>query len=231
MQYTKSNMANEYQPPILTVDSVLFALVDDALHVLLIRRAAEPFKSQWALPGGYNASGETTRQAMDRILQRKAGIAAQDLQLVEQLYTFDTVARDPRGHAVSVTYMGLARKLSPQGNAHAQSPQLFPVHALPSLAYDHADIIRYAHNRLRAKLTYTNAVFALLPELFSLTQLQKAYEAILDRPLDKRNFRKKFLALNLAEPTTHQLKEGAHRPAQLYRFKRQELQELERSFD
>ena len=98
---------DNYKPPILTVDSVIFQLLDGELSVLLIRRSNDPFKGAWALPGGYCAAGETTHGAMDRILETKAGINTKDLGLVEQLYTFDTVARDPRGHAVSVTYMGL----------------------------------------------------------------------------------------------------------------------------
>jgi 8-oxo-dGTP diphosphatase len=222
---------SEYKPPILTVDCVIFQLVDNLLCVLLIRRAQEPFKGTRAMPGGYNAEGETTKDAMTRVLKAKAGIGPEDLQLIEQLYTFDTVARDPRGHAVSVTYMGLGKDIVPRSGKTTQDPQFFPVNDLPKLAYDHDDIIKYAHERLQTKVTYTNAVFALLPELFTLSQLQIAYEAILDRPLDKRNFRKKFLSLDLIQPTEEFHMEGAHRPARLYKFNKQELETLSRSFD
>lgn len=222
----------EYTPPILTVDSVVFQLRDyKELTVLLIQRAYEPFEGEWALPGGYNAAGETTKEALARILAAKGGIKLQDVQHVEQLYTFDTVARDPRGHAVSVTYSGLGRDLVPEPSATTQNPQFFPISELPKLAYDHEDIISYAHERLSSKITYTNVIFALLPEKFTLSQLQSAYEAVFCRPLDKRNFRKKFLSLDLIEPTDEMLKEGAHRPARLYRFHKQELQVLSRSFD
>jgi len=105
------------------------------------------------------------------------------------------------------------------------------VDALPALAYDHADIVRYAHERLRSKILYTNTVHTLIPPHFTLTQLQQAYEAIIGRALDKRNFRKKFLSLGLAEATDEYTAEGAHRPARLYRFTRDELQVLSRSFD
>jgi 8-oxo-dGTP diphosphatase len=223
--------SSEYVPPILTADSVVFQLIENQLYVLLIQRANEPFKGDWALPGGYNAAGETTQHAMNRVLQKKGGINPTDLRFVQQLYTFDTVARDPRGHAVSVTYMGLGKELTPKGTSETQNPQFFPVTHLPSLAYDHADIIKYAHERLQSKITYTNAVFALLDPLFTLTQLQVAYEAILCRPLDKRNFRKKFLSLELIHPTTEYMKDGAHRPARLYRFNKQGLETLSRSFD
>jgi len=223
--------ATEYVPPILVVDSVIFQLVDNQLCVLLIRRSQDPFTGVRALPGGYNAQGQTTRDAMARVLKTKTGLNTKDLPLIEQLYTFDTVARDPRGHAVSVTYMGLGKDLVPVSSTTTQEPEFFPVKQLPDLAYDHGSIIQYAHDRLQAKVTYTNAVFSLLPEFFTLTQLQSAYEAILGRELDKRNFRKKFLSLDLIHATNEYRREGAHRPAQLHTFNKQSLETLVRSFD
>ncbi|HEY4963090.1 MAG TPA: NUDIX domain-containing protein [Candidatus Saccharimonadales bacterium] len=224
-------MTGEYVAPILTVDSVIFQITDGQLMVLLINRAAEPFKGSWALPGGYNAAGETTTEALSRVVKAKSGIEVAKLKLVEQLYTFDTVARDPRGHAVSVTYMGLGLNLEPKDSKTTQSPQFFPVKQLPELAYDHHNIISYAHDRLASKITYTNAVYALLPELFTLPQLQATYEAIFGRQLDKRNFRKKYLSFDLIKPTKQFVKLGAHRPAQLYEFNQKELTSLSRSFD
>lgn len=220
-----------YVAPTLVVDSIVFQLVDGVLSVLLVQREHEPFKGTWALPGGYDAAGETTSEAMARVLQQKAGILVNDLRYTEQLYTFDTVARDPRGHAVSVTYMSLGLNLEPVTADTTQNPQFFPVNDLPELAYDHKQIIERAVERLRSKLTYTNAVFALLPPTFTLTQLQSAYESIFCRAFDKRNFRKKYLSLDLIEETEHMQQSGAHRPARLYRFRQSSLQTLERSFD
>lgn len=220
-----------YLPPILTVDSVVFQVVDGKLCVLLIKRARDPFKDCWALPGGYNAIGETTREAMERTLNKKAGLKTNSLKLVEQLYTFDTVARDPRGHAVTITYMGLGKDIVPTETKDTQEPAFFPVDELPDTAFDHDSIAKYARGRLQSKITYTNAIYAVLDPLFTLTQLQTAYEAILGRPLDKRNFRKKFLSLDLIHPTEEYLREGPHRPARLHRFNQQKLQILERSFD
>ena len=222
---------NEYVPPILTVDCVVLQLIESELSVLLIERANEPFKGARALPGGYNAAGETTFDAMERVLQSKGGVQAKSLRLVEQLYTFDAVARDPRGHAVSVTYMGLGKDIVPEAGKETQSPEFYPLSSLPKLAYDHRGIITYAHERLQAKITYTNAIFALLDPLFTLSQLQAAYEAVLGHPLDKRNFRKKFLSLGLIHPTDEYLQDGAHRPARFYRFNNSELETLSRSFD
>lgn len=222
---------SEYQAPTLTIDGVVFQLIDDKLCVLLIKRAIDPFKGAWTLPGGYNPVGETTKEALTRILQAKAGIGVADLRLVNQLFTFDTVARDPRGHAVSVAYMGLGKDIVPKAGSNTQNPQFFPVDDLPQLAFDHGDIISYAKDRLASKITYTNAVFALLPPLFTLSQLQVAYEAIFGRKLDKRNFRKKYLSLGLIQETTEKFRQGAHRPAKLYKFNKQSLESLTRSFD
>lgn len=224
------NYPSPYVAPTLTVDAIIFQLVDNQLSVLLIQRPHDPFKGSWALPGGYNPQGETTYDALSRIVQEKAGVKIDtDLSYIEQLYTFDTVARDPRGHAVSVVYMGCGRDITPApGDTHAA---FFALDNLPKLAYDHADIIRYAHERLVAKLTYTNAIYAFLPKKFTLTELQSAYEAILGRELDKRNFRKKFLGLGLIHETDEMKREGAHRPARLHEFNSNNLESLSRSFD
>lgn len=225
MNYTKP-----YEAPTLTVDAVIFQISNGVLETLLIKRANDPFKGAWALPGGYDAAGETTLHALHRIVQQKAGVDTEkDLAYIEQLYTFDTVDRDPRGHAVSVTYMGCGRDITVRdASSHTAFMDVFN---LPELAYDHANIIRYAHERLKAKLTYTNAVAAFLAPRFTLTQLQSAYEIIFGHEFDKRNFRKKFLSLDLIEETDELWRDGAHRPAKLYKFKSHKLQSLERSFD
>ena len=224
------NYTTPYTPPTLTVDAVIFQIINGQLNVCLIQRANAPFKGDWALPGGYSPQGETTIQALERIVQTKAGLNINhDLSYIEQLYTFDTVARDPRGHAVSVTYMGCGREL-PSNDAQSVV-SFFPVDALPPIAYDHKTIIEYARQRLISKLTYTNAVYAFLPQHFTLTELQSAYEAVFGYELDKRNFRKKFASLGLTEETDQMRREGAHRPARLHRFTSDTLQTLSRSFD
>ncbi|MBP6038350.1 MAG: NUDIX hydrolase [Candidatus Saccharimonas sp.] len=224
------NYSNPYIAPTLTVDVVIFQLVGDELHVLLTKRAHEPFRGDWALPGGYCAEGSTTLEALSEITKRKVGIDLENqLSYLEQLYTFDTIARDPRGHAVSVTYVGCGRTIEPvQGE---QDIAWYPVDKLPSLAYDHEKIIVYARERLAAKLTYTNAAMGLLDKKFTLSQLQSAYEAVMGRALDKRNFRKKFLSLGLIHETPDMWREGAHRPAKLYAFNSESLEVLSRSFD
>lgn len=225
MEYT-----NEYIAPILTVDLVLFQIINNELCVLLMKRPNDPFKVMWALPGGYNPKGETTLEALNRIVQYKIGVDINhDLKLLEQLFTFDVVARDPRGHAVSVTYMGCCQNLDTGQSIN--ETDWFPVNSLPIIAYDHANIIKYAHKRISSKITYTNAAFAFLNDNFTLTELQLVYEAIFQRKLDKRNFRKKFLSLDLIKKTDVVQKRGAHRPASLYKFRSNVIQELDRSFE
>lgn len=223
------NFDQPYVPPILTVDGVFFQVSDGKLEVLLVQRSNEPFKGKWALPGGYNAAGQTTREALESISKRKLNLSTAALAYIEQLYTFDTVARDPRGHAVSVTYMGCGRDMQVEGGSEVAA--FFQVDALPTLAYDHADIIRYARERLASKLTYTNVAYALLGESFTLTQLQTVYEAVFGHALDKRNFRKKFLTLDFIQETGKMWRDGAHRPAKLYAFAKTELQTLTRNFE
>ena len=152
MKYTKP-----YVPPTLTVDAVVFQISNGVLEVLLLKRPNEPFRGEWALPGGYNAEGETTTDALHRIALQKTGVdIKKDLRYIEQLYTFDTVDRDPRGHAVSVVYMGCGRDIEVrEAGSHVA---FLDVNNLPKLAYDHANIIRYARERLISKLTYTNLV-------------------------------------------------------------------------
>lgn len=216
------DIASDYHPPTLTVDMVVFCVEDAQLKVLLINRSAPPFQGQWALPGGYNSTGETTTQAVARVLKTKVGLDINRLGFFEQLVTVDTVARDPRGHAVSVVYLGCGHDLPLAGGDCEHV--LWPVDDLPTVAFDHDEIITYGRSRLAAKLSYSNAVSGLLGETFTLSQVQTAYEAVLGRPVDKRNFRKKFVRLGLIEETGEMWAEGAHRPAKLYRFSSKELE-------
>ena len=219
----------QYEAPTLMVDAVVFRLHNNTLEVLLVKRAREPFKGKLSLPGGYMPKGETTKQALERVLLEKTSLSLQDdLPYIEQLYTFDTVSRDPRGHAVSVTYMAYGSKLDEDKLSNEVS--FYPVNDLPSLAYDHADIVHYAHQRLITRLTHTNAIAAFLPQEFSLTDLQTAYEVVFGKSFDKRNFRKKILSFNMIEQTGSQRRDGPHRPARLFRFKTHDLESLGKHF-
>lgn len=222
----------KHNPSLLTqvaVDAVLFSVVDGNLSVLLITRQWAPYEGFAALPGAFLRAGETTVQAAQRILREKAGLARP--VYVEQLYTFDSSGRDPRGQFPSVTYMALVPSDLPLARTpSAQEPRWVPVSPLPSLAFDHAAIIGYALARLRAKLGYTNVIYSLLPKRFTLTRLQAVYEQVLGKPLDKRNFRKKYLSLKLIRATRGMERGGQRRPARLYEFVSRKPQELKKFF-
>ncbi len=197
-----------------------------ALKVLLIKRDHPPFKGIWALPGGFLLKNESSANAAKRALREKAGVKN---VYTEQLYTFDAPHRDPRGRVVTVTYFALVNKNKIRLNDE-EHMKLESTKKLPILAFDHKNIVRYAIERLRYKLEYTNVVYSLLPEAFTLSDLQKVHEVILNRTLDKRNFRKKFLSLGLIAATKKKLSGGRQRPAKLYRFRTHKPTQLKRFF-
>lgn len=210
----------------LAIDVVLLSVIDDALSVLLITRQWEPFKHVASLPGAFLRAEETTLDAAHRVLNVKAGIPKP--VYMEQLYTFDTSDRDPRGNFPTVTYMTLVPQdtVTFHETATAQQPRWVPVAKLPPLAFDHTLIIHTALKRLRAKLEYTNIVYSLLPKRFTLTQLQRTYEVIMGHRLDKRNFRKKYLSLDLVRATRVFERGGQRRPARLYEFRQRKPTEI-----
>ncbi|TMB94649.1 MAG: NUDIX domain-containing protein [Chloroflexi bacterium] len=193
---------------------VIFTVDDNQLHVLLVRRSAQPFKDAWSLPGGFMAPAESPDDAAVRKLAEETGVA--DVFL-EQLYTFSDL--DGRT-SLAVAYFALVD--SRQALLARRSewlPKWFSVAGVPPLAFRNEEVVDYALRRLRAKLDYSNVAYSLLPEEFRLSDLQVTYEAILGRSLDKRNFRKRVLSLGFIEPTGRTSSAGRHRPAQLYRFR------------
>ena len=202
-----------------TSDVVLFTMEGDDLKAVFIERTREPEKGSLALPGGFLWQNETADMAAHRVLATKAGVTN---VYMEQLYTFTEPDRDTRGHIISVSYMALVRRedLQFEDGPQTETPALYSVKDHPVLSFDHERILKYATKRLRDKLVYTNIAYALLPRLFTLSQLQRTYEIVLGHEIDKRNFRKKFLSLDMIAPTTEVLSGGRHRPAQLYEFKK-----------
>ena len=207
----------QYARPALTVDIVVFALDEHDLQVMLIQRDLAPFAGNWALPGGFVRVEETLDEAAARELQEETGL--HDLFL-EQLYTFGAVDRDPRERIVTVAYYALVNLAghAVQASTDARSAAWFSVNDLPELAFDHRRILNVALERLRGKVRYQPIGFELLPEKFTLRQLQHLYEIILDRPLDKRNFRKKVLSMGIIKETNEIETDVAHRAARLFRF-------------
>jgi len=208
----------------VTVDCVVFGL-DSDLKVLLIQRGGEPFAHSWALPGGFIHADESIDAAAQRELSEETGLKS---VFLEQLYTFGEVDRDPRGRVISVAYFALVKLSDHKVRAATDAADVgwFSVTDLPTLAFDHEQILYAALTRLKGKVTYQPIGFELLPKKFTLSQLQEMYEIILDRSLDKRNFRKKILGMELLEELEEVQQDVAHRAARLYRFDERKYKRL-----
>ncbi len=211
----------DYPRPAVTVDLVIFTIADNDLKVLLIRRGGEPYKNRWALPGGFVEIDESLEKAAARELQEEAGVSGVYL---EQLYTFGDPKRDPRGRVISVSYFALVdaeqqRIRAASDATEAEWHSVFDPKLGAKLAFDHKKILDYAVWRLRNKIEWTTVGYELLPKKFTLSELQRVYEIILQRPVDKRNFRKKILAQGQIRELNETRSDGAHRPAKLYSFR------------
>lgn len=212
----KINQKNKFA--VLATDVIIFTVDKGQLKVLLIDMKKAPHLGDWAAPGGLVKPDESIDAAVKRILKKETSLS--DIHL-EQLYTFGKVDRDPIGRVVSVAYLGLIsinELQSSQALKKNGSARLFSVSKMPSLAYDHKDMVRIAKERIQAKLEYTNIVYSLLSKEFTFTDLQDTYEAILERAIDKRNFRKKILATKILKNLKIKRGGDAHRPAELYSF-------------
>jgi 8-oxo-dGTP diphosphatase len=199
----------------VTVDVVLLTIRDRRLHVLLIKRLAKPHENRHALLGGFVQDDESLDNAAIRELREETGV---DKVYLEQLYTFGDPKRDPRGRVVTVAYYALVpHSQALHAGTDASDAAWFPVSELPALAFDHRKIVEYAHQRIRNKLDYTNVGFELLPEKFTLSELQAVHEAVLGETLDKRNFRRKITLKGIVKPTK-EFQHTGRKPAQLYRF-------------
>lgn len=209
----------DYPHPAVTTDVVLFAIREQRLQVLLIRRANPPYQGMWALPGGFLDIEEDLDSCARRELAEETGISGLYL---EQLYTFGRPGRDPRGRVISVAYLALLRQdhaASPKAASDAAAVRWFELGQLPDLAFDHDQIIAMAQQRLRDKLSYSTLGFQFMAETFTLGELQAVYEAVQNQPLDKRNFRRRILGLGQIEETGRSRRNGKHRPAREYRIK------------
>ena len=207
----------DYPHPAVTVDVVIFTVRSDALNVLLIKRALEPFGGEWALPGGFVGIDESLATAASRELLEETGV---DAGYLEQLYTFGNPRRDPRERVISVAYFALipSDALELKAASDAEGVGWFSIDQIPELAFDHQDILDTALQRLKAKLDYSTIAFQLMPETFTMAELRHLYETVTREAIDKRNFSKRILALDVIEPTGEERREGAHRPAKLYRI-------------
>jgi 8-oxo-dGTP diphosphatase len=209
----------------VTVDCVVFGLDEQDLKILLIQRGYESFKGSWAIPGGFVNVDESLEKAALRELKEETGV--QNVFL-EQLYTFGDVHRDPRRRIMTVAYYALVnlRDHTIKAATDASNAAWFSVDDVPRLAFDHARIVDTALRRLRGKVRYEPIGFELLPEKFTLTQLQRMYEMILEQDIDKRNFRKKILGMELLKELDEVQVDVAHRAARLYKFDEKKYRQL-----
>lgn len=226
MRVPEQTFSYRYPHPAVTTDVVVFTIREQRLHLLLIRRANPPYQGQWALPGGFLDIDEDLDTCAGRELAEETGLT--ELYL-EQLYTFGAPARDPRERVISVAYYALVcndRIPEPVASSDATAVAWLPFDEIPETAFDHDHIIAKAHERLVAKLDYSSIALQFMPELFTLSELQAVYETLLNDTLDKRNFRKRILSLDLIEDSGKQKRNGKHRPARAYRARRPKRVEI-----
>lgn len=211
----------------LTVDAVVFGYEEGNISVLLIKRKYEPFKGHWAIPGGFIEDEESLEHAVERELHEETGIK---INYLEQLYTFGKPDRDPRGRVVSIAYFGLVRPnaFNILASTDAEQAQWFNINELPKLSFDHKEILKTAITRLQGKITYEPIGFELLDKKFPFSDLEKLYTTLLGRAIDRRNFRKKIIGLNVLDELDEKFSKGSGRPANLFQFNQKRYFQLKK---
>ena len=202
----------------VAADAVVFTILDKKLKILLIKRGIEPFKGEFALPGGFVHLDENLDEAARRELEEETGVKGIFLR---KMHSYEDVGRDPRGRIISIPFLALidGENVKLHATTDAELAKWHPASSLPELAFDHNKIINDGLELLRFEINNTNIAFQIMPDEFTLSELQNAYEIILDKKLDKRNFRKKIKELGILKSRQGTKMEGAHRPAKLYSFK------------
>ncbi|WP_053969814.1 NUDIX domain-containing protein [Mangrovimonas sp. ST2L15] len=211
----------------LTVDAVVFGYEEGNISVLLIKRKYDPFKGAWAIPGGFVLNGESLEEAVERELHEETGVK---INYLEQLYTFGKPERDPRGRVVSVAYFALVRPNAFKlfASTDAAEVEWFNIKNLPKLSFDHKNILDIAIKRLQGKITYEPLGFELLDKKFPFSDLEKLYTTLLGRDIDRRNFRKKILSLNILDELEEKTSKGSGRPANLFQFNQKRYFQLKK---
>ena len=211
----------------VSVDAVVFGYEEGNISVLLIKRKYEPFKGQWAIPGGFVINNESLEEAVERELFEETGIK---INYLEQLYTFGKPNRDPRGRVISIAYFGLVRPnaFNIFASTDAEQVQWFNINDLPELSFDHKEILKIAIERLQGKITYEPIGFELLDKKFPFSDLEKLYTTLLGREIDRRNFRKKIVNLNVLDELNEKVSKGSGRPANLFQFNQKRYFQLKK---
>jgi 8-oxo-dGTP diphosphatase len=213
----------------IAVDAIVFGYNNNNLSVLLVKQKYGPLKDQWALVGGFVKDDEPLQEAIIRELREETGIT---VKFLEQLYTFgDNINRDPRFRVISVAYFALVNSsaLNLTADTDAEDARWFPIHDIPPLGYDHADILKAAQERLKSKVTYQPIGFDLLPDEFLFSELENLYCTVLGTEIDRRNFRKKMLSFGVVEEINKVSSKNNGRPAKLFRFNKDIYNKLEKN--
>lgn len=226
----------KYPHPAVTTDCVIFGFDGTELNVLLVRRGIEPYKGRWAMPGGFLNPDESAEDGARRELMEETGLGISapeygeksDCPYIEQFHAYSAPDRDPRERVITIAYLALVKIQDVEGGDDAADARWFPVSQVPPLAFDHDAMLRDALTRLRERIHFHPIGSDLLPERFSLRQLQTLYEAILGVRFDRRNFAKKMLHLEILTETEEPEARSNRREAKLYSFNIEKYNDLKK---
>lgn len=219
----KGTYTYDYPRPAVTTDCVIFGYDGKELKVLLIERGIEPFKGCWAFPGGFLNMDEDALDGARRELKEETGL---ENAFIEQFHTFSAPGRDPRGRVITIAHYALVKIQEVEGGDDAAQARWFPIGEVPPLAFDHDRILRMAMSRLKERIHFEPVGFELLPDVFTMPQLQNLYEAILEVHFDRRNFASKMLKLGILEDTGDRPAGASSRIPVSYRFNKEKYNEL-----
>ena len=219
----EGNFVYKYPHPAVTTDCVIFGFDGQQLKVLLVERGIEPYKGHWAFPGGFLKMDETAEEGALRELKEETGL---ETAYIEQLGAFSDVKRDPRERVITIAFYALVNITEVKGGDDAADARWFRIDDMPLLAFDHDHILRVAQKRLKEQIHFNPIGFELLPEVFTMPQLQALYEAILEVKFDRRNFSRKLLTLGLLDMADPDQERNGTRTPVLYRFNAEKYQEM-----
>lgn len=215
----------KYPHPAVTTDCVIFGFDGQSLKVLLVERGIEPYKGRWAFPGGFLNPDERAEEGARRELNEETGLEG---AFIEQFHTYTEPNRDPRERVITIAYFALVRIQEVHGGDDATKAQWFPIEKVPQLAFDHDRILRDATRKLRERIHFEPIGFELLPDKFTMKDLQLLYEAILDVKFDRRNFSKKMIHYGLLNQLDETVWPTPKREAQLYSFNKEKYDEFKK---
>lgn len=213
----------KYPHPSVTTDCVIFGFGGTKLSVLLVKRGVEPYKGRWAFPGGFMNMDESAEEGALRELQEETGLKG---AYIRQFHTFTAPERDPRERVITIAYYALVRMQEVAGGDDADDARWFTLDEVPQLAFDHDQILRKAQKALRQQIHFEPIGFELLPEAFTIKELQNLYEAILDVHFDRRNFYNKMKRLEMLDATNEKVNPSKKKKAILFRFNKAKYNEL-----